>query len=75
MPSVALVLDRFDPLGAVSKDGAHQLGRYLIQAGYEVHVVTLTFANRSIPTWSFTVCRNPPADWRAQKWLKDFSNS
>ena len=40
MPSVALVLDRFDPLGGGLERWAHQLGRYLIQAGYEVHVVT-----------------------------------
>jgi UDP-glucose:(heptosyl)LPS alpha-1,3-glucosyltransferase len=40
MPSVALVLDRFDPLGGGLERWVHQLGRYLIQAGYEVHVVT-----------------------------------
>ncbi len=43
MPSIALVLDRFDPLGGGLERWTHQLGRYLIQAGYEVHVVTFDF--------------------------------
>jgi len=43
MPSVALVLDRFDPLGGGLERWAHQLGRYLIQAGYEVHIVMFDF--------------------------------
>ena len=43
MPSIALVLDRFDPSGGGLERWAHQLGQYLIKAGYKVHVVTFNF--------------------------------
>jgi UDP-glucose:(heptosyl)LPS alpha-1,3-glucosyltransferase len=43
MPSIALVLDRFDSLGGGLERWVHQLARYLVQAGYEVHIVTFDF--------------------------------
>ena len=43
MPSVALVLDRFDPLLGGLEIWTHQLSQYLLEAGHEVHVVAFDF--------------------------------